>query len=162
MILLFKKEKVNKIQFSLNGETDHLKGCHSFTILYSAVICWNFSRRHNDLKPGFVSESPGRLLFVSFIWLFVQAPQGTQAASQALAQHRISGTPPPLPQCSEDDILHVCNDSNYIVETCQRRKSSFINLFFAWKNTMENVNHRPTQVILLFLITLILSFNMLK
>lgn len=96
MILLFKKEKVNKIQFSLNGETDHLKGCHSFTILYSAVICWNFSRRHNDLKPGFVSESPGRLLLVLSDCLF-KLPKGLRQQARHWHSTGFLGHPLPCP-----------------------------------------------------------------
>lgn len=34
-----------------------------FTTLYSAVIRCDFSHRHNDFKPGCITQSPGIFLF---------------------------------------------------------------------------------------------------
>lgn len=85
-----------------------------FTTLYSAVICWDFSQRHNDFKPGFTSESPGTFLF--------DCPRGSQAASPVLTQYRVSGNH----HCSHNDSLHVCNDSNHIMEICHRERAHLL------------------------------------
>lgn len=123
-----------------------------FTTLYSAVVHWNFSCRHNDFKPSFTLES-------SRSFLLAWAAGGT--LRQPARYWHSTGyleTTSAIIMTSFMSVITANTEWKFITEERAHL------LHFCLKNTMANVSYRPREIstIVTDNHNPILSFRMIK